>query len=482
MKVTLNQGTTTPVAIEAGQSVSVAVSSTGAASVAIPGEGVAAPIAASASTAYGPYAVRREVIVNVSAGSVVIDVQNGAASASAVVGAESFPAYTGFVATRGQVSNNIHPTNKQANVRTAHHARDNITSLQVMLGAFAVLTTSSNAPNTGTGAETSVGGAITYECAIEYPAGTYTRVTFGGSTQGTCPAGSTLISDTVAVVIPYGSQFWVRQFINSAGTLHYYQTAGLTNSGAAMGEQVEFAVSGLSSKVLGGSIASATAAVIYPLAIIGNTTRPSVLGFGDSRIAGQGDTFDTSGLIGHVMRAVGGRYGFAQSGIPSDRANWAVTNFTQRLKLVPYASHIVVQYGINDLNGGGRTDAQTLTDLQTIWSFIAAQKRSTCKVYQCTLDPFTTSTDSWATLANQTVASFESFRVSLNTTFRTTAQANIDGFIEIADAVESGRNTGKWQVTGSANGFTSDGVHGGALANLAVARSGEFLRKLGLPA
>jgi len=88
MKVTLNQGTTTPVAIEAGQSVSVAVSSAGAASVAIPGEGVAAPLAASASTAYGPYAVRREVIVNVSAGSVVIDVQNGAASASAVVGAQ----------------------------------------------------------------------------------------------------------------------------------------------------------------------------------------------------------------------------------------------------------------------------------------------------------------------------------------------------------------------------------------------------------
>lgn len=389
--------------------------------------------------------------------------------------------YTGFVASRaGFTSNNRHPSHKQANVRSAHFARGDITSLQVMLANFAVLTPSSNP--TGTGAETGSGGDMTFECAIEYPVGAYTRCTFSGSNQGVCANGSTITTDPVTVSIPDGEKFFVRQYLTTPGNILYSIVAGVSDMGAALGEQSEFAGSGLASKVMGGTIpAQGGGGMIYPMAIIGPTTRPSVLGIGDSRFAGQGDVVDTAGLYGHILRAVGNRYACATAATTSDRAQWAVANYTQRIKLVPYASHIVCNFGINDLNGGARTATQVLGDLQTLWAAVAAAKLPSAKLYQATLEPITTSSDSWATLSGQTAAAFEAQRTSLNTSIRAAPQTNLAGFVDIADQVETGRNSGRWMSTGTAGSYTADGIHPSAYGYVQVARSSEIPRKLGLP-
>lgn len=374
--------------------------------------------------------------------------------------------YTGLIATRGAVHNNKHTTNKQANARSSHFARETITSLRLVLGAYAVLTSGST-PTAGSG-ETGSGASQTVEAAIEYPSGTMTRVTFSGSNTGTIADAGTLISDAVSVSIPRGAQFWVRQYITGAGFVVYTSRNGLASLSASLGEGSEFAASGLANKVMSGSIPGASGTNVYPLAIIGTTSRPTVFFWGDSRAAGTGDTMDSTGNISYCTKLLGRSYAYAGSMIPGDLASASVASNSQRLLLIPYASHIAVQLGINDV-GAAVASATILASLQSLWTAIAAVKQPQAKLYQATLEPYTTSSDSWATLANQTVTANEANRVALNTSLRASPQTNLESFIDVADVLEAGRNSGKWNVTSLANGWTADGLHASAYANQSAA-------------
>lgn len=100
---------------------------------------------------------------------------------------------------------------------------------------------------------------------------------------------------------------------------------------------------------------------------------------------------------------------------------------------------------------------------------------SQAKLYQATMEPFTTSTDSWVTVANQTPAAFNADRQTLNTGYRTTLYTNLDGFLEIDTMLSSGVNSGRFQVSFGA--FTGDGIHVNYAGNtfpplLAAIRSG----------
>jgi lysophospholipase L1-like esterase len=45
----------------------------------------------------------------------------------------------------------------------------------------------------------------------------------------------------------------------------------------------------------------------------------------------------------------------------------------------------------------------------------------------------------------------------------------LSGWFETADTVESARNSGKWKATGSASGYTADGVHPSQTGHAAMA-------------
>jgi hypothetical protein len=107
--------------------------------------------------------------------------------------------------------------------------------------------------------------------------------------------------------------------------------------------------------------------------------------------------------------------------------------------------------GINDI-GSGRSASQIKGDLETI---IAA---FTKPVYVATIEPQSSSSDDWATVANQTPDANNSVRTALNGNIRS-GLAGAAGYIEFADIVETARDSGKWKVTGAAFGYTSDGLH-----------------------
>ena len=346
----------------------------------------------------------------------------------------------GFVATGGELPQNSNVTNKQMMARSFHVATTAINAAQLVF------------PNFVGQKEVGIGASATVTASIEYPANTFTQVTFGGSTSGTISNGGLLFSDmmTLGTQIPQGAIFWVRAYYTStAGIL--YETNGLITSGY---DSSVFGVSGISDlTVTSGAVGTASINTYKPAAIIGLTTNKSVLIMGDSRVYGYQDTTDTTGLQGYA-RLIGRYSGFANVGANGDEVKWFLSNGAQRMKLVPYATHILTDYGVNDVMIEQSSVATILAEWQT---FIGLMGNT--PVYWGTMEPESTSTDNWATLIGQTTSSFNSGRVTLNDDLRQGKVSGIAGYVEVADTVESARDSGLWAVNGSANWLTPDGIH-----------------------
>ena len=111
--------------------------------------------------------------------------------------------------------------------RSYHVAMDNISSLQLVLIGEA------NASDTA---------------SIEYPAGTFTQVKFGGSATGTVPSGGILTSDSVSVTIPKGATFYVRRYHVAPTNVGIY-TGGIDIPG---GDALHYGASGIADQTMGG--------------------------------------------------------------------------------------------------------------------------------------------------------------------------------------------------------------------------------------
>lgn len=359
--------------------------------------------------------------------------------------------YLGQVATRSYVPMSFNGSNHQMQSRTTHWARANITSLQLVIPNFYV------SPGSG---EVASGADASTTATIEYPAATFTRVTFSGSNTGTVPNGGLLASDATAVTIPYGAQFFVRIWWSGSGGLVFWGTTA-----ASMVSTDGFAFGNTTPDLTGGGTVSAnTTTGFFPAAIIGQTTRPTLFLAGDSRVQGTQSAADSYGDVGQFARSVGPSLAYINAGISGETGANALIHYTNRLALSAYTSHILVNYGINDITGG----ASAATLAGTINSFIALFP-VTKEVWPATLPPVSTSTDSWATTGNQTTEAHNAARVTYNTSLRTGGTiVGSRGYVEIANSVESALNSGLW----AAPGYTPDGTHETQLGTLKIQADG----------
>jgi hypothetical protein len=325
--------------------------------------------------------------------------------------------------------------------RTGHISRASITSLQVIWPGLVT-------------PESTVAGTHTLTASIEYPAGTFTQVKFSGVASGTVPAGGQLMSDAVTVTIPDGSTFWVRSYWVSDTQILYADNVLTT----VFGDGCEFGASGITDKTMSGTVALSLNVGYMPIAIIGTTTKPSLLLLGDSICMGYADSFNGTdpGDKGILARSIGPSFGYINAGCIGELAQGYVTTNAKRTALATYCTHIVTQYGINDLVNS-RTAAQLKTDMQSI---IALTAKPT---YVATLTPKSGSTDTWATTGNQTAdATVTAPRVTYNASVRT-GLVGAAGFFEIGDAVENVRDTDIWKA-----GYTGDGLHPNRTGNVAI--------------
>jgi hypothetical protein len=326
------------------------------------------------------------------------------------------------------------------------------------------------------GVETDGVNDITVRASIEYPAATFTPLYFSGKRDIVINAGGTASSDYLPISIPAGAQFWTRTYVTVADNTKRWPLNGSYQAGLAEGSTNS---AGETDKTTTGTLTGGGFG-FGPHAVVAKylpTGTARIIGIGDSRITGNGDTDVINGWWG---RAFEGRCINQRISYPVEKAQTFATNAGRyrRMPLIEGSNVAICNYGVNDLSGG-RTLAQLQADVITIWQICQARGIA---VYHTTIEPSTTSTDSWATLANQTILSWNTSRVSFNNWLRDGAPiasaANptavaagaaglrmggtghpLLGYLEMADVVESSRDSGKWKVNGSANFATADGLH-----------------------
>ena len=342
--------------------------------------------------------------------------------------------------------------------------------------------------NYNLGEDASVVGTITIAGASFRRAldATYMRVTFNnGSHTVSVPAGGVVISDPLPTILPSNTPMRSRTYITVSGGVKWGGQRAIV-SGSPEYECCTHSTSE-SDQSQTGTIDTTGTVPWGPIAVLFEGVDENILtvwGYGDACMAGVGDTTH----IGWFGRAFWG-----QTNVLAWRASVyaeLALSFRQycgqaRIRTSVGARVGICGYGYNDLVNG-RTLAQLQGDVIAIWLAMDARGQ---KVYQTTSRPKTTSTDSWATVENQTPFAYESVRVQFNAwvrdsapvtevTLAPVATGNTDsttiragdtghpltGYIDLASAVESSLNSGKW-IAGS----TIDGEHPDATRHAAIA-------------
>ncbi|WP_158043386.1 SGNH/GDSL hydrolase family protein [Skermanella pratensis] len=293
--------------------------------------------------------------------------------------------------------------------------------------------------------------AYTLKASVEI-GGTLFPVWFGGKREVLVERGAFVISDPVGVSLPAGSEFYVRSR-PSAGTLGEKWPTG----DALVSAYGESFTAG--DVVDSGTLGSSTAQGFGPVAILGmvQSTAPSCVIIGSSSAAGQGDTANTFDRdLGYLSRMLSSNTGYFRLVRASQTAEHWLQDSRRRMALIGaiQPTHAIFQLGTNDVSNGASFEV-VQDRLGQCFSQLAGMG---IRVIGTTFTPWTSSTDTFATVENQTKTASNAVRIKVNNWLRT-VPAPLSGVLEIADHVETARDSGLWKADGTAQKWTPDGLH-----------------------
>jgi hypothetical protein len=324
------------------------------------------------------------------------------------------------------------------------------------------------------GAEQTVGNGYTLEASIEIPSAPVTscvRVTFSGANTGTVADGADLfLSDSIPA-----SAFGLTTI--PAGTIIYIHDSVLVTSGQnipvtntytpSTGEASVQNNNGTSQVMTTGVPTGTEVNLQSPLiAVLGKFTAPevSLALFGDSIENYLNDT-NSSGING----TTGGMFVRAAWGVNGRNIPWtnisrtnsqaviASNTVVKRLAVLRYATHMLTDYGTNDVLAG-TASATIQTSLQRIWTI--AKNFGVSRVEQSVILPRTTSTDSFVTVANQTPQTnygAGGIRSTLNTALvANVGSNNLDAILDLNSVLQDQTTTTAWKAPPAQ---TNDGTH-----------------------
>jgi len=316
--------------------------------------------------------------------------------------------------------------------------------------------------------------AIRVRCSIEYPAGTFTQCFDSGSAAlTTVAADGTPVAMTTGsnVNIPPGAQFWERvEVIVSSG--QKWCNAPYVNT--SLGEAVERDTTTTTDKTMGGTYTNAgtsgpTALMFGAAAIQGLMQYAPPLRvalFGDSIMAGRGDSaIDSRGHYGWPARAISGVAPFLWMGVSSSSLSVNVANISRRMALLQAVgvNAVHAEWAVNDLRAP-RTEAQIAANIATLKALLDA---SGMALILNTATPSTTQVSTLPPVGSDQspynsgfAAGSTSERGKFNANVRAGVYGNV-AYLEAADAVETGRDTGLWAGvwSGLASDTTADLLH-----------------------
>lgn len=382
-----------------------------------------------------------------------------------------------FAATRCSIPNSAVNNKSQIMTRSGHRAWVALSQIKVGFPAVRI------SPASNDLTEFAFPGTATITASVEYPAGVFTQIKFSGVAAGSCPSGQILFSDllTLGFTIPAGALFWIRTFFVNGNGVYFTDPSNGGQANAEYGDESSSGTGGLTDKTMAGTITNDSGFCYRPACILASTNLLSVGLIGDSLTEGVGETegrpfLGDVGLLAKTLATVCPMVNLGLGGTTlqnpppaGSHEYWGKTG-TARAQLLAYCTDFIIHLGTNDLAAfvGNRTAAQVATDLQTFitTTLPALGAPAGAHKYLATIGPLTTSTDGWVTAANQTVGANEAQRVIYNNSIRGSI-ANVDGTFDVADVLETSRNSGLWNPS-----FTSDGLHGNVTGYSAVASSG----------
>ncbi|WP_298809897.1 SGNH/GDSL hydrolase family protein [uncultured Sphingomonas sp.] len=313
------------------------------------------------------------------------------------------------------------------------------------------------------------------------------RVSANGNLSPSVPADHLLLPEPVAVNRRAGEAIGTRIWVPSG--------SGYAASRSVLaGQDYCYIGANATDWAWGGTItgASPLASTIQPIAILGRTPdrrrHPAVAIVGDSIGYGNvsmsdgalGWDNDADGNSGWIERALANRVAWSNLSAPGDRLDY-LTNVnggaggrrvgrSNALRRLGYTHVIHALSGTNDAFAG-----LTLAQIQDRWlNWTDELVGMGHRVWAVTPLPHTASSDSWATLANQSVTPPGAVLVQMADWIRANARAyGCERVIDLAALVDNG--SGRWRVDLAAQlgaPPTYDGVHPASLMTQWIAAQG----------
>lgn len=302
--------------------------------------------------------------------------------------------------------------------------------------------------------------AYDVKVAIEHDNGTIMPLTFNGAESGTVAPGGMTFTDPIELA---AGEYWVRTRIegDAETPLRAYEHGG---GAFAPGEGTVFDVD---TTYQAGPVGSDTSSAVGPCSATATVAAPSLGIVGDSISVGNGasgrgsyDTAPSALGIPTVIWGIGGRN---------------ASQFTDAVldMLAPPAmtvDAIIIEHGVNSASVG---PAGIRSHAAGLWARLKERWPRTA-LYQATINPYTRSTDGWATPENQTEV-YPGVQGQYNTWIRDgaplidgTPQPGVEhavragspghplaGWVEVGGSVESGTGSNLWRP----GPVTGDGLH-----------------------
>jgi hypothetical protein len=288
--------------------------------------------------------------------------------------------------------------------------------------------------------------------SVEYE-GNFYQCKWNGDPVCTIVPGTIQFADPIYVTIPTGAKFYTRQFVTSTGT---WNTC-VFGTGTVVADNVggdAFTYNAGDQTVNGTTMYDQAAGTYFlpVLCIVGPTRRPSIGIVGDE--SGAVPTVDppTPG-VGDMgdARGIGSSYGYIACGKQNDTMIDFIADSPLRQQILQYCSHLLLTMGRTECVEDNSTAAQLAGRVATIASFFPNALK-----FVSTMLPFTTSTDDWATTANQTIEYPADLpnRVAYNTLCRTGQVSGTNGYYDpcVYGEYEYLTNSGLWVPNTTADG------------------------------
>lgn len=357
--------------------------------------------------------------------------------------------YDGLAATRGSAPS-AQRSETQAMARTALFVPSGISKLKVIITNWF-------------GAEIAPGSASTNTASIEYPLGTCTTLKKSGSATITVSNGGQVEVDYATLSVPSGTWIWYRQWVSnpSGVVVQSFQGQRLSLGDALIvGSSVPDQTVTCDPVVDGGTFET-----IAPLAIIAPITAPAPCILGDSIALGVNNNHapNSVGDNGAIAPSIGPSFGYSNMAVNAEQASQFVSNHVNRAAVLPYCSHVIVEYGTNDLYLNGDSVATLQANLTTIYGLAAPGS----VVFQNTLIARTDSSDFWTTTSGQSyptspIPNVEPLRVAFNSALTSGSFGPNGGFFDPQAVIGTGTNNSLWKAGAgfpACAPWTQDGVH-----------------------